>query len=317
MPTGSSRRLAVDPELHRQASLADLRHERGQIGQRRLRREPVGGVGPQHADQPAHLGERAAPDLLDGLQHLAGRAVRQDAPLGTGLDDHHRDAVRHRVVQFPCDPGALLDDRLAGGDVPLALGQPGPAVTVADDAAEEQHHDDGAEGEPDRGAAPVGRVGVPPHRRQVGQPDEGRARHEVPARGPDGQAVQRAEPGDRPPAGRQVVPSEEVQRHEALGGHPRGGRIPLAEPDGRAGGDGEQGAESLLVQRAWAERDLQQRRGGEDGGDDPVALPFVAQPQAHAVTVIPADLLVIGQPDEAAAAENRPTARSEDRPLRR
>jgi len=32
-------------------------------------------------------------------------------------------------------------------------------------------------------------------------------------------------------------------------------------------------------------------------------LPFVAQPQAHAVTVIPADLLVIGQPDEAAAAE--------------
>jgi hypothetical protein len=37
----------------------------------------------------------------------------------------------------------------------------------------------------------------------------------------------------------------------------------------------------------------------------------------HAVTVIPADLFVIGQPDEAAAAENRPAARSEDQPSRR
>ena len=158
--------LAVDLELHRQAGLADLRHEGGQVGQGGLRREPVRGIGPQHADQAPHLGQRAAPDLLDGLQHLAGRAVTltEDAPFGAGLDDDHRDAVRHRVVQFPCDPGALLHDRLAGGDVPLAFGQPGACVAVADDAAEEQHHDDGTEGEPDRGAAPVGRIGVPAHR---------------------------------------------------------------------------------------------------------------------------------------------------------
>ena len=89
-------------------------------------------------------------------------STRRSAP---GLDDHHRHAVRDRVVQFPGDPGALLDDRLAGGDVPLAFGQPGPAVAVADDTADEQHHDHGAEREPDRRAAPVGRVGVPAHRR--------------------------------------------------------------------------------------------------------------------------------------------------------
>ena len=35
-------------------------------------------------------------------------------------------------------------------------------VAVADDAAQEQHHHDGAEREPDRRAVPVGRVGVPP-----------------------------------------------------------------------------------------------------------------------------------------------------------
>ena len=141
-------------------------------------------------------------------------------------------------------------------------------------------------------------------------PTKRRAGHEPPARGPDGQAVQRAEPGDRPAAGRQVVPGEEVQRHEALCGHAGRGRVALAERDGRAGGDGEQGGEGLLARRARRERDLQQRDGGEDGRDDPVALPFVAQPQVHAVTVIPAEPIVIGQPDEAAAAGNRPVAGS-------
>ena len=46
---------------------------------------PGGRVGRQHADQPPHLGERAAADLLDDLQHLAGRAVLEHAPLGAGL----------------------------------------------------------------------------------------------------------------------------------------------------------------------------------------------------------------------------------------
>jgi hypothetical protein len=65
----------------------------------------------------------------------------------------------------------------------------------------------------------------------------------------------------------------------------------------------------LLAYRARRERYLQQRGGREDGRDDPVALPFVAQPQVHAVTVILAALVVIGQPDEAAAKRNRPMAR--------
>jgi hypothetical protein len=107
------------------------------------------------------------------------------------------------------------------------------------------------------------------------------------------------------------------ERADALRGDARGGRVALPERDGGADGGGEQRAEHLLVDRPGSERELEQRGGGQDGGDDPVALPFVAQPQAHTVTVILADLLVIGQLDEAAAAENRPTVRCEDRPSRR
>ena len=76
-------------------------------------------------------------------------------------------------------------------------------------------------------------------------------------------------------------------------------------------------SENLLVRRACRERDLQQRGDGEHGRDAPVALPFVAQPQVHAVTVIPAEPVVIGQPDEAAVQENHPIARPENRPARR
>ena len=48
--------------------------------------------------------------------------------------------VGDHVVQLACDPGALLDDRLARGHVAFALGDPGAPLAVADDAADEQHH---------------------------------------------------------------------------------------------------------------------------------------------------------------------------------
>jgi hypothetical protein len=88
--------------------------------------------------------------------------------------------VRDRVVQLAGDPGPLLHDGLAGGDVSLAFGQPGAAVAVADDAADEEHYNHGSDSESDRRTTPAARIGVSSHREQVGQPDEGRTRREPP-----------------------------------------------------------------------------------------------------------------------------------------
>ena len=156
-----------------------------------------------------------------------------------------------------------------------------------------------------------------PSRQQVGEPDEGHAGHERPARGPDGQAVQGTEPGDRPAAGLQIVPGVKVERADALRGDARGGRVALAERDGGADGGGEQRAQHLLTDRPGSEREFEQRGRGQDGGNHPVALSFIPEPQVHAAKVIPPGLLVIGQSDEAAGAKDRPIARSEDRPPRR
>jgi hypothetical protein len=144
-------RLAVDVQLDGQARVAHLRDERREVVQPRLRHERVGVVAAQHPDEAAHLGERAAADLLDGGQHLVGRAALgvERAPLGAGLDDHHRHVVCDRVVQLSRDACAFLDDRLARGDVALALGQLRATLAIADDAADEQHDDERDDGERD------------------------------------------------------------------------------------------------------------------------------------------------------------------------
>ena len=48
--------------------------------------------------------------------------------------------MRDCVVQLTRDPGPLLHHRLAGGEVALALGELGAPLSVADHAADEQHH---------------------------------------------------------------------------------------------------------------------------------------------------------------------------------
>ena len=45
------------------------------------------------------------------------------------------------VVQFAGDPRPLLHDRLPRDEVAFALGELRTALAVADDAANEQHHD--------------------------------------------------------------------------------------------------------------------------------------------------------------------------------
>ena len=62
-----------------------------EVGDPRLRREEVGGVGAQDAEQPAHVGQGTPPDVLDGQQDLACRAAtdraRRSAPACTTIMD--------------------------------------------------------------------------------------------------------------------------------------------------------------------------------------------------------------------------------------
>ena len=92
--------------------------------------------GAEHAEQAAHLGQRAASGPLDRLQYLAGRLVGavEDAPLGTGLEDDHRDVMGDHVVQLARDPCPFFDDRLAGDEVAFAFGNLCAPLAVADDA---------------------------------------------------------------------------------------------------------------------------------------------------------------------------------------
>ena len=79
----------------------------------RLRRERRRLLGPpQDADEPAHLGERRAPGLLDGEQRLALAllVVAQQPAHGRGLDGHDAHRVADDVVQLARDARALLGD---------------------------------------------------------------------------------------------------------------------------------------------------------------------------------------------------------------
>ena len=184
-----------------------------------MRRERIGVVAPQHADEAAHLRERAAADLLDRRQHLPGRTALgvERAPLGAGLHDHHRDVVGDRVVQLPRDSRALLDDRLARGDVALPLGELRAPLAIDDHAADEQHHDQRDDGE---GHTLVQRPARPGGGGEIADEHECGAGGKPARRRPHGHPVQGAEPGDRAAEDLRVAPAGERDRHRACAATP-------------------------------------------------------------------------------------------------
>ena len=149
MPTGQLASLAFDVELDGKAGFPELAHENRDVGEARLGRERFVRVATEHAEQTTHLGQRAATRLLDCLQHLAGRGVCvvENAPLGSGLEDDHRDVMGDHVVQLASDSSPLFDDRLARDEIPFALRYLHPSLPVANDATHEQHHDERDHGE--------------------------------------------------------------------------------------------------------------------------------------------------------------------------
>ena len=123
--------------------------------------------------------------IVSSTSRVAPRSVVEHAPLGACLHDHHRDVVGDRVVQLARDPRALLDDRLARGDVALPLGELRAPLAVADDAADEQHHHERDDCE---GHAVGQSPGRPGRRGEVADEHEHRHRREPARRRPDRQS---------------------------------------------------------------------------------------------------------------------------------
>jgi hypothetical protein len=114
----------VDLQGHIEAGVAALPHQVGQLLDVGLGQPGRGAVRlPQDAHQPPHLTQRAPAgglDVPDGLDRPLG--IPSDrAPGRAGLDHHHAHAVGHDVVQLAGDPAPLLQHRLLGQRVLLAL----------------------------------------------------------------------------------------------------------------------------------------------------------------------------------------------------
>jgi hypothetical protein len=100
-------------ELDRQACALDVRDERVQAQQARLRRErQLVVVGSQHPEEPPHLAERSLTRRLDGVES-GTRLVRltlEQPPAATRLHHDDTNRVGNYVVELAGDPRALLGD---------------------------------------------------------------------------------------------------------------------------------------------------------------------------------------------------------------
>ena len=124
MPCGSFVGSPSSAQRRVEPGLARLLDELVDVLEARLRDERRRLLGPaQHADEAAHLGERGAAGLLDGLQRLALAllVLAQQPPHRRGLHRHHAHGVADDVVQLARDAGALLGDGRARLDLSLEL----------------------------------------------------------------------------------------------------------------------------------------------------------------------------------------------------
>ena len=294
-------------ELDGEAGLAELLDERRHVAEPRLGCERLVRVVAKHAEHAAHLGESAAAGLLDRLQHLARRAVRsaEHAPLCTRLHHHDRDVVGDHVVQLTRDPCALLDDRLARGHVALALGDPRAALAVADDAADEEHHDDRADGERACVVQVPLRVGS---QGEVERHDQCQAECKAARWRPNGQPVQRAEIGDGGTDDLRITPEAQLDREKRGGGDTRNRGIETPKGDCRCDQWRDDCGNQLLMCGAASEPDLELCANREQDGENPVEAHRVgpeaieaSEVRAHASTVDAGWLRVISRLADPAA----------------
>ena len=133
-PDGQLAPLALDAKLDRKARLPQLPDQLGTSS------SPGCGASGSSASPRSMPTRRrisvSAPrpicSIVSSTSRVEAFASPSTPPLGTGLDDDHRDVVGDHVVQLARDPRPLLDDRLPRGHIALALGDPCAPLAVAD-----------------------------------------------------------------------------------------------------------------------------------------------------------------------------------------
>ena len=157
---------SLDVERHRHAGVAHVVDEARQVGEPGRRCVVALAVAvAQHAEQAAHLGERAAGGGRDGLERGTGLVgpVGEHVGADAGLHGDHRHRVGDDVVQLLGDPQPLLGEH-AGRALALDVG---PLLGLADPGLERLAA--GPQRDPDRpGAGEERQVGE--RRRRASSP---------------------------------------------------------------------------------------------------------------------------------------------------
>jgi hypothetical protein len=273
----------------------------------------------EHAEQPAHLRERTAAALLDRLQHLARRGVRltEHAPLGTCLEDDHRDVVRDHIVQLARDPRTLLDNCFTCSDVALALGDPCASVPVADHTPDKEHHDALDQAEENRLLEACSWAEA---RGEDRRHDEREADCEAAWRRPDRQRIQRTEVRHGLNEDVRAGPERELHgfgdRHDDANEQ----RVTTANRDRCRHGGRDQRCSQLMMTGARAEPDLELADDRQDDGERPIdhhrVGPQGAEPRRerlHPLKVKGGDSNVIGRSADPGCPKDQPRGRCKDR----
>ncbi len=217
--------------------------------------------------------------------------------------------MRDRVVQLTRNTRPLLDDRLAGGHVAFALGDPRALLAITDDAADEQHHCEHDDDE-EAGAMLASRRRCA--RGENGRHDQRQAEDEAARRRPDRQRVQGPEVGDGI-ADELRVPEGAIERREDRHGRPHERRIAAANGDRCHDRRRDQRGPEPVMRSVTAEPDRELCANGEQGRQRPVEPhqvgPEAAQagePRVHHLKVNRGALSVIGRPADPAAPKDQP-----------
>ena len=172
------------------------------------------------------------------------------------------------VVQLSGDPCPLFHDGLARDEIPFTLCDLRPSLPVADDATNEQDHDQRDDCERDASF----RLASDRDRHECRQRDRRRAGRKEPRRRPDSQGVHRAQPSDAKAHDVGRFPRDRDDVGEEGGGDTGTRGIPAAHGDGPGHQRPGNSDDEPLPPRNAAEPRLELRPDGEGRREDDIEL---------------------------------------------
>ena len=214
------------------------------------------------------------------------------------------------IVELSCYPGPLFDDRLPGNQVPFPLCDLRASLPVADDATDEQHHDQRDDCERHASFRPA------PYRdrRERRQRHRRRAERKQPRRRPDRQGVQRAQPGDAEAHDVGRFPRNRNDVGDKSGRDTRSGGIPATDRNSaRHHRTGDRDYEPLPLCDA-AEPRLELGHDGEPRREDDVE-PGRGDPEATETQKACGHALKVDGPERRVISRSADPAASQDPPI--